>query len=472
METVTSIQLEDARLQEELNRALGALVSARDQDKKPVSINFTGEGDRRVRIGYVVETPIWKTSYRLILPADSKEKSKLQGWAIVENQTDNDWNNIQLSLISGRPISFVQDLYQPLYIPRPVVQPELFASLRPQEYAGGIAVGKKAEGFVMNTPAAEAPMPTLQPAAPKELAQAARQFGAVRGTGAGSMYWDSEGIAGINATSSVHSLASAAKLGELFQYTVPGVSLPRQRSAMIPIITDDIEVERLSIYNAGVLAKNPLTGARVKNTTDKHLLAGPVTVLDNSAYAGDARVDNLPPGQERLLSYGVDLQMLVDSTKNKEESQVITGKIIKGVLQLTYKYFSNQEYLADNKSDHEKTLIIEHPLRPGWKLVDTLKPIETTDSLYRFKGQVGTGKTSKLVVKEEIVQDQAIAILPSEARQLELYSKSGEIPKDVRDALIKAAQFKQAQAETQRQIDEKINASNKSPTSSSGCART
>jgi hypothetical protein len=97
------IELEDAELQEELSKALTALAQARDQDKKPVTINFSGEGERQVRIGYVVETPIWKTSYRLILPGQgadaNKEKSKLVGWAIVENQTDNDWSSVQLSLV-------------------------------------------------------------------------------------------------------------------------------------------------------------------------------------------------------------------------------------------------------------------------------------------------------------------------------------------------------------------------------------
>ena len=124
-DTVVDIKLDDPELQEELAKALAALAQARDQDKKPVTINFTGDGERHVRIGYVVETPVWKTSYRLILPSGAQDKPKLQGWAIVENQTDNDWNGVQLSLVSGRPISFVQDLYQPLYIPRPVVQPEL-----------------------------------------------------------------------------------------------------------------------------------------------------------------------------------------------------------------------------------------------------------------------------------------------------------------------------------------------------------
>ncbi len=81
-----------------------------------------------------------------------------------------------------------------------------------------------------------------------------------------------------------------------------------------------------------VLPKNPLNGARVKNTTDKHLLAGPITVLDGNTYAGDARIDNLPPGQERLLSYGIDLQMTVDATNNRTDNNVVSGKIVKGVV--------------------------------------------------------------------------------------------------------------------------------------------
>ena len=67
LQSITSLSLDDPQLQDELTKALAALVQARDQDKKPVTINFTGAGERRVRIGYVVETPVWKTSYRLLL---------------------------------------------------------------------------------------------------------------------------------------------------------------------------------------------------------------------------------------------------------------------------------------------------------------------------------------------------------------------------------------------------------------------
>nr|MBA3846901.1 DUF4139 domain-containing protein [Planctomycetota bacterium] len=150
LDEVRGLALEDAQLQEELGKALAALAQARDQDKKPVQINFSGQGDRRVRLGYVVETPIWKTSYRLIVPADPATKPSLQGWAIVENQTDNDWKDVDLTLVSGRPISFVQDLYQPLYIQRPVVEPELYASLRPQTYDDGMAEEKAAARFGAN----------------------------------------------------------------------------------------------------------------------------------------------------------------------------------------------------------------------------------------------------------------------------------------------------------------------------------
>src|SRR5215472_5458952 len=118
-------------MENEVRRALEVLSLSHDTQKKAVSLVFSGEGKRPVRVSYVVENPIWKTSYRLVL---TDGKPYLQGWAVVENPSDEDWNNVRMSLVSGRPISFQMDLYQPLYVPRPVVEPELFASLRPPTY--------------------------------------------------------------------------------------------------------------------------------------------------------------------------------------------------------------------------------------------------------------------------------------------------------------------------------------------------
>jgi uncharacterized protein Veg len=153
------------------------------------------------------------------------------------------------------------------------------------------------------------------------------------------------------------------------------------------------------------------------------------------------------------LSYGVDLQMVVDNTQNKQENSILTGKIVKGILEVSRKHVFSQDYVADNKSDAEKTLIIEHPIRQGWKLVEG-KPIETTQTLYRFKGTVPSKKASKMTITEETTVGETLAILPADLGQLTFYSRTGEIPKNVREALGKAITLKQAMVDTDRQVNE------------------
>ena len=446
LQSISNLTLDDPQLQEELTRALAALVQARDQDKKPVTINFNGAGERGVRIGYVVETPLWKTSYRLIL--DDKGKfGKLQGWAIVENQTESDWNGISLALVSGRPISFIMDLYQPLYATRPTVVPDLFAGLRPQIYEGATSADNVRVAMKSAVAGGTARRIGYGPDGRPMAAQLSEVV--VTGGIAASPAMNMDAVA------SIQSVASAEKLGTLFQYTVPDVTLARQKSAMLPIITDSVETERLSIYNAGVLRSNPLNGVLLKNTTGKHLLQGPLTVLDKGGYAGDARIDNVPPGQQRLLSYGIDLDMTVDNTKNTQTGSLLTAKITKGVLVVSRKLVSSQEYAADNKTTKDKMLVVEHPIRYGWKLVDTQQPFETTPALYRFKGAAVAGKVTVLTVKEEMVQNESIMLASAGVDQLVFYTRSGfgEIPSNVRDALAKAIQLRQSMADVERDIN-------------------
>src|SRR6516225_6122892 len=138
-------------LDSEFKKALETLALSHDTQKKAVAINFAGEGKREVRVSYVIENPIWKTSYRLVLDKKTN-KPFLQGWAVVENPTDEDWKDVRMALVSGRPISFQMDLYQPLYVTRPVVEMELFASLRPVAYSG--AMDRLAEANAERKPTA------------------------------------------------------------------------------------------------------------------------------------------------------------------------------------------------------------------------------------------------------------------------------------------------------------------------------
>src|SRR4051794_38001868 len=131
-------------LESEFKKALETLAMSHDTQKKAVAIRCVGEGKRRVQVGYVVENPVWKTSYRLVLGTKEDKKAPyLQGWAVVENSTYEDWRDVRMALISGRPISFQMDLYQPLFVSRPTMQLELFASLRPVAYSGSISDDKK-----------------------------------------------------------------------------------------------------------------------------------------------------------------------------------------------------------------------------------------------------------------------------------------------------------------------------------------
>ena len=436
--SVSGLSLDDPQLQEELTKALAALVQARDQDKKPVTVDFSGTGERHVRIGYIVEAPVWKTSYRLLL---GEKRNQLQGWAIVENQTESDWNDVSLSLVSGRPISFVMNLYQPLYATRPTVVPRLFAALHPPLYENGVpthmdSVAMRTAASVYGSSAANGQI--------RIRGNSTMQLSAVVVTGTGS-----------ENDETIQSVAQATDLGQLFEYSVGNVTLPRQKSAMLPIIADSVGIERLSIFNSAVLPRQALTGVRLTNSTGKLLLQGPVTVLDRDTYAGDARIDDVPAGEQRLLSFGVDLQLTVDVTQDDHVDRLMTGRIVKGVLELETRQRYTRAYVARNSSAHDKTIVIEHPRRPGFQLVDTQKPIELLPYLYRFQGLVPANKVATLTVKEEFISSSTIALVGADVGPLLAYARSADIPGAVRDALERAATLRQALAQTERQINER-----------------
>lgn len=443
LSTITGLSLDDPTLQAELTRALAALSRARDQDKKTVSIDFSGSGSRRLRVGYVVETPIWKTSYRLILDGKS---ARLQGWAIVENQTESDWNNVALSLVSGRPISFIMDLYAPLYLQRPVVVPEYFTGLRPQVYQDGVPAAPHQNALV----------PRDQVAAKALVGASSFEDASITTGRTSSEFGNAQGgvIAITGKDNAVQSAATAAQLGELFQYSIPNVTLSRQQSAMLPIVTDSVGIDRVSIYNAGVLPRNPLYGVRLRNTTGMHLLQGPVTVLEQGSYAGDAQIDNVPPGQSRLLSYGIDLELLIDSEQGPAQSEVVSARIVQGVMTVEHKSVTSREYRIDNKGSREKSVMIEHPTSGGWQSVGAVKPVETTPTLARFETVAPAGKVTTLKVEQEQVRQQTIAMVNSNSASLLLYSRTGEISNAVRDALSRAIELKQALESTERDLSE------------------
>jgi hypothetical protein len=455
LESVSRIKLLDERLNSELNQALQILATAHATDKKTVTLNFLGQGKRDVKVGYIQESPIWKTSYRLVLKDD--EKPFLQGWAIVENSTEQDWNDVNLTLISGRPISFVMDLYQPLYVQRPEVKPELYASLRPQTYGQDLA--RKEAEFV--EAATEAPPPPAGPMAGRQLARA--RAGGGRGVMAGGGFGGAgfgradfatpdAKLADMDLAQGVQSLAQAGDVGELFQYAIATpVKLPRQQSAMLPIVNESVDGTKVSIYNQNVQAKHPLNGLRLKNTTKLHLMQGPVTVFDDGAYAGDARIEDLQPGTERLISYALDLDTEVAPESKGRPEQLVSVKIAKGTLHTQRKLMRETNYTVKNSGRSAKSVLVEYPFDAAWKLVAPKEPSEKTRDLYRFKVDAKPGTPATLAVEEEQIVHQQFAINNLDDNSIFYYINAKAVGADVKKALQEVVKRKQSIAQNVQQ---------------------
>jgi hypothetical protein len=423
MNQLQRIKLLNERLNGELHQALQVLATGHDTQKKTVAITFDGQGKRRVSVAYIAQTPVWKTSYRLVL--DEKEKPYLQGWAIVENTSDDDWENVKLSLVSGRPISFAMDLYQPLYTTRPVVQPELYSSLRPQVYGeamdglgevaaadesrkAGLTRGFGGGGFGGGL--AGAPAGAINPATGLPMTTPIAANAMARSVnGVADMAQVRQNFLGYEA---VTAAAQGTQAGELFQYVIKTpVSIARQKSAMLPIVSQNVEGEKVSIYNEQVQAKYPLNGFRLKNTTSLHLMQGPITVFDANAYAGDARMEDLAAGQERLISYALDIKTEVEPQTRTEPQELLAVKIRKGVLVATKKAVEEKTYLVRNRDQKKKAVLVEHPFRADWQLVQPKEATERTREVYRFLVNVDPDKTAKLTVREEEHLRESIVFL-------------------------------------------------------------
>jgi hypothetical protein len=473
---IQQLKFSNPVIESEFRRALDVLALSHDSLKKAVSLHFAGEGKRKVQVGYVIEAPIWKTSYRLVM-AD-KEKPYLQGWALVENPTDEDWAGVKMALISGRPISFKMDLYNPLYINRPTVEPELFASLRPVTYRGGYK--DDPAGVAQNRPTSNAYFAALPAGAAPAPPGAMGGFG---GGGLGAVPnqprmqladaqdkakdVDRKRYAGEFgrelgeriATGGVGNAATAGALGDFFQYTIDHpVSLARQKSAMLPIVGKDIEGQRVSIYNVSVQRTHPLLGLKFKNTSGAHLNQGPITVFEGSVYAGDTRVLDVQPNEERLVSYAIDLGTEVDPQNGPGTQKITSVKAVRGIVTTNIKLSEEKKYRIINRSQTDRTLLIEHPNRTNqhFKLVDTEKPMEDTPDLYRFQTAVKAGETKNFTVKEERDISNSVTLSNTPEGQIRYFVNLAEASPGLKQKLTEALNLKGTWDVAQRELSQVV----------------
>ncbi|HEX5084931.1 MAG TPA: hypothetical protein VFY40_23050 [Blastocatellia bacterium] len=404
---VRAVKLLDEGAKHDITQFASASASARRRDAKTITVTSEGEGQREMIISYTVAAPIWKTTYRVVLDPDGKPF--FQGWAVVDNVSEEDWQNVSLSLVSGTPISFIQPIQKPLYRYRPVVPIPQDLSLNPQVYEageiptgvpGGVA-GGVAYGSGGGAGAGRGAMPTAE-APVQQLSAQRRDFSVAENFTGFSRPTTSVSSAITSGESGVETAATGGEVGELFEYRVEQpVTVKRDRSALIPILQTKMEGERVSVYNEATRKDRPMHGIRLKNTSALTLEGGSLTVIDGDAYAGEALIERLKSNEQRFISFGLDLAALVTTKLNSERRPVFLVRAQKGVFETHYHQTQKKTYTIINQTDKDRVIYVEHPYREGWKLSeDTQKPASRTINFYRFRVELKPRETVELPVIE------------------------------------------------------------------------
>jgi hypothetical protein len=394
---VEELRFLDESIQRDLQTLLDIMISGLRKDRKRLSIQARGSGKREVSLAYVVEAPVWKTSYRIVLPATSQDNPLLQGWALVDNTTEDDWQEVSLSLVAGLPISFIHDLYTPRYRRRPVVEVEEEAAVAPpivesgmlMDMAGGEFDDYDEECAEMEAPAA--------PSRSRMAKKSARMAPAPEPMGKA-----------VSASVEVHTRTQ--EVGDLFAYEITQpVDIARSRSALVPILQAEVDMERVALYNPEIRDKNPMTAFRIKNSSGLTLEGGPVTVFEGNGYVGEAMLDTMRQEEERITPYSVELGVTVkhDVSYHREDFTRVTKsgsyiyKHYRQLMKTKYEFASRLDRLVNCYLDHRFSYDVRE---------DTPDPVEITDNFWRFKIDLAAKKPTTFVVSEVSEQYESIEI--------------------------------------------------------------
>lgn len=357
-------------------------------------------GDHDLEVSYIAPAPTWRVSYRLVTntPANEAEAAKglLQGWGIFDNQLEEDLTDISLSLTAGMPISFMYDLYTPHTPKRPVVKDEERVAAAPIMFEAAVAEAE---------PPMYRAMADIAPAAPAP-------FHARRAAGATL----AEGMAG-----TVQSAATGQALGELFQYNVSmPVSVGRGQSAMVPIVSSRLGPKKDLIYNGAKMPTHPVATIRFKNSTGLTLERGPVTVLEDGEYVGEAVLPFTVDQSEAVISYAVELGVKV-LEEVKTESQLHGLQVKDGFLLQQLYDLRRLTYRLNNSTAQPKTVLLEHNLNRPYTIFDTPEPVEKTLESHRYKVETLPGKITEFTVQERYLRSHRLKLEDLSYQNLQTY---------------------------------------------------
>ncbi|HTY24375.1 MAG TPA: DUF4139 domain-containing protein [Desulfomonilaceae bacterium] len=461
--SISEFSLADEALQRDLSRLLDLSLDSKYTNRKKLMLNAAGKGERELRIGYLIEMPIWKCSYRVIFDEKKKDASPLlQGWALAENNTEDDWKDVTISFVAGNPMSYVMDLYSPYYVRRAHVPiPGLenlavdWAAVSPPDLAEEVAAAKaelkgkahtSAKRMAPAAPLANVPQAMDRLAAAAPVPPAPGRLDAEKGAG--------KPLSDLLA-SSYDSGAQGAKVGELFSYEPKEkVSIPRGEAAMVPILSKQISGRRLLYYKASFSPK-AANAFVLANGTDLTLEAGAVTFFEGSTSLGEGILGHtLPPGSQEVIPYAIDASVDINPQEKTRREPYFKARLVDGVLTLTAVESLTNTWKIVNRGKEPATLWLHQPKNPGYRLSKPEKPLKEVDNHYRFEVPLKAGETVDFVVEQTRDVHEAVQLANSSEEQVRFYLSQPYLSAGAKAFMKNLSELMAQKAALQRQITE------------------
>ncbi|OWT73534.1 MULTISPECIES: DUF4139 domain-containing protein [unclassified Achromobacter] len=433
----TSVEVLDDGMRERFASAVAALGRAGAERYRNVAIAVKGSGARQLGLEYVSAAPVWKPAFRLVL--DKAGKARLQGWAVLENATGEDWNNVDLTLTSGAPVTLSQKLYDRYWRERPDLPVVAGAADRPRtDEAAAEDAAPRAYSMERAKMARPAPPPAPAAAmAPAPLAEPAGGFAPIAGAAEGPVAQE--------------NLVSVS-----FHLSHP-VSLPRGQTLSMPFVDAEVPAERLAVYQPESGSRYPVSAVMLKNASGASLPTGILTVYDaDTGFVGDAQLPALPVSEQRLASFAADRKVEI-SSEMKPEQRTVKISVSQGMLRSENLARRVTTYSIKGAPDAPRTVIIEHPRLAGWT-TKSEQLDSTTPTHQRLRVQVAAGATAKVEVVDERPGAATYALADANAQALLAWSNAPADPalaaklKQLAQARAKVAEAEQSLEEIDRKL--------------------
>ena len=475
LEQAEAVEFTDPVLRAQVNQALEAIAAHRVQDNRTLRIVTQGEGRRQVRVGYVIAVPLWKASYRLSLPpVDQEGPARLRGWAHVDNLSGQDWDGVELTLVSGNPVTFRQALYTAYFVHRPEVPVEVLGRVLPRLDRGVIASAdekdagtggqayddkfrlqqrlarRRTEGLAAFEASSEA---AETPAMAKSQAATGAPVGGLVADIASSRPFEPAAMAA----------AQAQEAATQVVFRLPhAVTVANGQSLMVPVADRKVPGTRLALYQPATHALHPLAALRLVNDSETGLPPGSLTLYESgddgaASYIGDARLSVLPAGDERLVSFALDQKVRIDR-EHKGTQRILKAKINKGLMEITLSDEQTTLYRIKGPAREARRVLLEQPVLPGWKIIAP-KPeqVELTEKHYRIRKDLEAGGEAKVEVTLQRSRLQTIQLINLTAPQIVAYAKNDELDPKLRKAIAKLGDQRHAIDQAKRRLDELVN---------------